>query len=375
MILHSLRLVIMLVLLSLFTGVSCSAETVANEIAAGFAYRVNLLTYLLRQEPADNPQNPGNTVFQIPQNNAVIELRPDLNLVYKNIDLSVKVRARYQWEEIKINGSSSSKEKGDLFVNEWLARFMASDRLFFSYGRENLQWGPGWLSSPSNPFFYYNGRLNPELEVPGKDFARIVYLPNMAWTISIISNLGKGRTKLFPAEKFNKTHALKVDYTVEAVYGGIILSHKEQGGSNAGAFGGWTVSNAMLLYADLNFSADNNKVDQQQTALLTGVSYTLESGPTLSLEYAYQKDDPDFSNHNSVMIQYQQNEIMNSIDLLLRATANIEDGSMQFVVNADYIAGNHVQLFFNTIINSGSEGREFVHFLDYQLMAGLEYSF
>ncbi len=354
------HIVIVTVCLSLFSVRYCFAD---------IDYNIRLLSYGLMQEPVDNLQNPENTVYQISQNKAVLELRPDFAFGYKRIDLSVKPRLRYLWEHVEIAGSSESKESGELFVNEWLARFMVNDRLFLSYGRENLQWGPGWLSSPSNPFFYYNGRLNPELEVPGKDFARIVYLPDMMWTVSLISNLAKGRSEIQSAKGFEKTHALKIDYTGEAAYSGMIFSHGEGGESNVGAFGGWTVSNAMLFYGDINFSSED------KTALLTGASYTLESGPTFALEYAYQKNNPNSLNHHTVMLQYVQNEIINRIDLLLRATANIGDDSMQFVANADYVLGDHIQLFLNTIINSDSDTGEFGRFIDYQVMAGLEYSF
>jgi hypothetical protein len=33
------------------------------------------------------------------------------------------------------------------------ARLRLTECLFVSYGRENLQWGPSALFSPSNPFF------------------------------------------------------------------------------------------------------------------------------------------------------------------------------------------------------------------------------
>jgi len=347
----------------------CLSLIPAKYSLAGFDYNIRLLTYGLLQEPADSLRNPGNTVFQISQNIAVTELRPDFSFAYNKMDISVKPRLRYQWERLEIAGSSESKKAGELFVNEWLARFMASDRVFLSCGRENLQWGPGWLSSPSNPFFYYNGRLNPLLEVPGKDFARIVYLPDMMWTVSLIANFAKGRSEIQPGKDFEKTYALKTDYTGEAAFGGVIFSHSEGGESNAGAFGGWTVSNATLLYGDLNVSTED------KTALLSGISYTLESGPTFALEYSYRENNPDSLSHHTVMLQYYQNEICNRIDLLLRGTSNINDDSIQFVANVDYIAGDHSQLFLNTIVNSGSDTGEFGRFFDYQVMAGFEYSF
>ena len=40
---------------------------------------------------------------------------------------------------------------------------------------------------------------------------------------------------------------------------------------------------------------DSNKAELQNTALLAGVSYTLESGSTFSAEYEYRKDDPEIT--------------------------------------------------------------------------------
>ena len=69
------------------------------------------------------------------------------------------------------------------------------ENLFVSYGRENLQWGPSFLFSPSNPFFQDNGRRNTYLEVPGMDFGRLVFIPASAWAISFIANTGEGLNK------------------------------------------------------------------------------------------------------------------------------------------------------------------------------------
>ena len=77
---------------------------------------------------------------------------------------------------------------GQVFVNEWFFRYRLTDRFFASYGRENLQWGPSFLISPSNPFIERNGKNNPYLEVPGLDYAKINWIVDSSWSAQLIAN-------------------------------------------------------------------------------------------------------------------------------------------------------------------------------------------
>src|SRR4030042_4698019 len=110
-----------------------------------------LLTSLTIQEPACSTQNPGNNFLQMPRYNADLELRPDLRLDMDPLDLSIKPRMRLEtsvWREGEHKGDTDWND--DWFVNEWLARWKARENIFLSYGRENLQWGPAYLFSPSH---------------------------------------------------------------------------------------------------------------------------------------------------------------------------------------------------------------------------------
>lgn len=365
-----------LILCLSFSAQVSPGGTILQELSDGFDYRVNQLFYLTRQEPADNSRNPGNSIFRIPRYEAAVELRPDFSLFFKNFSLSAKPRLTWQWTSWKEGCCREETEKDwDLFVNEWLLRIQINDRLFGSYGRENLQWGPGWLFSPSNPFFRDNGRSNPKIETPGIDFARLVYLPNTVWTLSLIGNLDKGRRVLEIDEKFNKTYALKLDFTGEETYAGLLLSQRESDISSLGGFGGWTFSDAMLLYTDFSISETADKPDLPQFAVLAGASYTLETGPTFAVEYAHQKNGPGFSRRNNVMLQYSQNEILDILNIVFRVTENMDDDSAQSILILEYLSGEHTQMFINSTINFGAENKEFGGILDFHIMAGLEYSF
>ncbi|MEJ2066677.1 MAG: hypothetical protein P8Y09_01665 [Deltaproteobacteria bacterium] len=198
---------------------------IKKAVAEHVAFDVRILTYGIIQEPANSSQNPENDFLQIPHYLADLELRPDLRINIDPIELSVKPRMRLEfsyWQEG--NRKRDSEWDDDWYINEWLARLKLLPNLFVSYGRENLQWGPSYLFSPSNPFFRDNGRRNPYLEVPGMDFGRVVWIPGGFWTISFIANTDEGRNEITGPIPFEKTYALKVDYTGRENYASAILS-------------------------------------------------------------------------------------------------------------------------------------------------------
>lgn len=406
-----------------------------DELKEGFDYSLRFLTFGTYQDVAASTQNPDNDFFQIPRYQADLELRPDAQLNFRRLELSVKPRMSLEWMAWE-DGTRKGDDNWevDWFVNEWLARIRIIESLFASYGRENLQWGPSYLISPSNPFFADNGRSNPKQEVPGMGFARLVWLPEMTWSVSLIANLDKGRQE-FETGSFDKVYALKLDYSGQESYAGVIFSHKERNRNRLGFFGGWTATDALLLYGEGTlsrgtsalypvavdthpFGATMQATDEDDSSLkgilLAGGSYTLESGPTVMVEYLYnspgysddqantyyslrknasaestgsllglsrmtlgQTADPGlrFLRQNYAMFQYSHNDIVDVLNLLFRWTWNMDDGSGQFISIVEYFVGDNIQLFSIGTVNSGNGDREFGSILDSQWMTGLEYTF
>ena len=407
-----------------------------DELSEGFEYSLRFLTFGTYQKAVSSSQNLNNDFFQISRYSTELEIRPDLRLIFRRLDLSAKPRMNLEWmawEDGVREGDTDWDD--DWFINEWLARLRMTENLFVSYGRENLQWGPCYLFSPSNPFFRDNGRSNPKREVPGMDFARIVWLPGMSWTISFIANIDEGRQE-FRFFEFDKIYAMKLDYSGQEAYASMILSHQESDRNRLGAFGGWTATDALLIYGEGTISRGTNAlypkkannpfgasmvaVDDEDSSLmgtiLAGGSYTLEVGPTLTVEYAYnspgysddqakayywlrqeasdayyladpiqslskltlsQTADPKlrFLRRNYIMFQYNHNDIWDVLNLTFRWTQNIDDSSGQFISIVECFVGDHIQLFSIGSVNSGSEDTEFGTILDYQWMIGLEYTF
>jgi hypothetical protein len=409
--------------------------SVIQKFQEGFSADLRILTYGIVQEPAQSSQNPDNNFLQLPHYTADLEIRPDFRLEMNFLELSIKPRAKleYQkWKEGSRRGETQSTD--DWYVNEWLVRLKARENLFVSYGRENLQWGPSFLFSPSNPFFRDNGRSNPYMEVPGMEFGRLVFIPHSLWTMSFIANTDEGRNNILGPDPFEKTYALKVDYTGRENYASVILSQKDNK-NTLGFFGGWTLSDAVLLYGEGSMTQGSNalypqkdmsplgasmqKIHQDDSdikpIILIGGSYTLEDSGTFSLEYTYNgpgynSDEAEiyyslrrnaatafnmggmagalgqftlaqtmnpglrFLRENYAMLQYSQSNIQNKFDLTLRFTQNLDDSSGQFLTLLSYSLGNYLELFSSGMVSSGGRNTEFGSTLDYQVMFGVKYT-
>jgi len=293
------------------------------------------------------------------------------------------------------------------------------------------------------------------------DFARLVWVPSSSWSFSFIANIDEGRQefisedfelpsvlaniiedqRVFTLQEFERTYALKVDYTAYRKYFSLIASYREHDRARLGAFAGWTVSDALLLYGEGSVSQGTNAlypievatipfvdfpiimmipIEEDETSLealvLVGGSYTLEAGPTLTLEYilntagynereaelyfelrgqasqAFFLPDPIQSlsrlvlaqtldpglrllRKNYLMLQYAHPQIRDVLNLIFRYTLNLDDHSSLFIPIAGYDVGDHTQLFLVGAVNLGPKDTEFRSLVDYTVMFGLEYTF
>jgi hypothetical protein len=159
---------------------------------------------------------------------------------------------------------------------------------------------------------------------------------------------------------------------------------------------------------------DDNK---PQALVLTGASYTLDLGPTLSAEYPFntagytdheadlyydlrdqaargvgssielidqlarygllQTLDPRqrLLRKNYLMLQYRHSNIWNVMNLVLRYSRNLDDGSSQLIPILEYDLGDHAQLFLIGQQTFGPRESEYRSIVDQSWMVGIEYTF
>jgi len=372
---------------SIFDKSVLSSE-LQDEIRGGFSSRVNALLFGITQQPVNSRLNPDNRL-QIPRFQTELDFRPDFRQNFRGWELSVRPRLELRWRRWEDGfREDDSDTDANFFVHEWLTRYGINDELFISYGRENLQWGPSYMLSPSNPFNRENGQNNPRLEVPGLDYGRLVWLPSDAWTLSFIANTNEGRQRHI--QDFKRAYAVKLDYTADERYGSLIASHRENGESRLGFFGGWTVSQALLLYTEGGIP---DEVDNAE--ILIGGSYTLAMGPTLTMEFFHQEagctqerialcftpgpnrvEPADVLFRKSyVLVQYSHTRIRDTANFILRWLGDLDDGSGRLINIFEYEIGDHAQVFSIASGRIGGKNTEFGSLLEYSLMVGVGYTF
>lgn len=406
------------------TEAPSAGVALGNELREGFYSRINVLAFGVYSDLNDNQRFFNYLGFSRSQ--AEIDFRPDFSLTFRRFDFGLKPRLLYARNRIdarfgETEGRTENRHQG--YINEAYMRFRASDNLTAIVSRENLQWGPAALLSASNPFNPNNGKGNPNVELPGLDYVRLVAVPSPAWTVSLISNHSAGRLgkddQLWPSvwtvfpgipslvprvgidysvllrEPFQKTHAVKVDYTGDGYYGSLIASHRQRGANRLGFFGGWNASEALLLYAE--GSVEREQAEQRGQGdpkrLLAGGAYTLESGQTLSAEYFHNSSGctiepvlvcaapprtsprlPLFRRRYA-LLQYVDTKLLGSVNLVLRVIRNIDDRSTLSTVNVEWEVGQHVQLYLVPTLASGHDGAEFPNLPKRSVFFGLSYTF
>ena len=409
-----------------------------KEIKEGFDWNFRILLFQTLQEPSVSSQNPNNHFLKINKSNTVLNVRPDLFFSFEKFEFNLKPRFDIEYRFDNANGinSDANEVKDDLYINEWLGRFFLTEKVFISNGRENLQWGPSYLISPSNPFFKDNGKDSNVTENRGMDFFRVIFMSDIEWTVSLIACYDKGEAEFINYD-FENIYALKIDYSGSDRYGSVIFSYKEHDRFKTGFFGGLTMSESMLIYGEgfiskgidalypdkedfkpLDYSMKSLKDENNSLSgtILLGTSYTTTIGPTFSLEYVYNNygyDDNEASAYyelrdqasnlfvnnttlkglgasalqdtfynglsllrqNYFMFQYLHNDIRDILNIMSRVTYNIDDRSMQFYNTIDFYVGDHMQCFSSILLNNGKMDSEYGTTLDYQWITGLRYIF
>lgn len=284
----ALMLLILLALVELSrpAGLSAAPPAGKDEPAAIVAslgealnFRLTSLNFCRFQQPADSDLNHDNHL-RISSRELASLWRPDFLAAFPRLSLSCKPRLELRHDHWRDGPQAGQSETdSDFFVHEYAIQLPVSESILLSYGREDLQWGPAFLLSPSNPFFNYNGRNQPKKEVEAAEYARLVWSPNLQWSGSLIINTDQGRKKLLTA--FEKTYAVKLDYLADKAYFSLIFSDQEHTGSTRlGGFLSWNINDATIFYGEGSASDD-------EVEMLTGCSYTFAGGGAVSGEYFY----------------------------------------------------------------------------------------
>ncbi|SFU53095.1 hypothetical protein [Pseudoduganella namucuonensis] len=420
----------LLLALAASPGPAAGADASAAAPESELYTRYNLFAFGVahRQSGAER----GFNLLALPRNQQQLDLRPDFGWTGAGLELGLKPRLSLLRSETDMEFGLPGRQTyhaSHAYINEGYVRYRAGDAFTFIAGRENLQWGPAALLSASNPFNPNNGKSNPNVEQPGMDYVRAVYIPSGTWTLSLIANTGRGRlgredrhsatvgsfalgaaaalagareavADFFDATEreqtgFDRTYAAKLDYTGDGHYASLLWSHRKHGLNRTGAFAGWNASEALLVYGEASVAqrrASQAPQRRDYRALLGG-SYTLESGATFTAEYfrnnagcrltpvalcagtALPQPRLPVLRRRYQLLQYVDTKVGGNTNLLLRAIRNADDHSHQASLHIEYELGGHTQLYLTPTLSRGKAGSEFGTLPRRSLFYGLSYTF
>lgn len=277
-----------------FAGDSAEAE-------ARFSYRVRTLVNAGFIKPAQGVLDPNNAQLNLPADFGSLELRSDFMINTEHWELAAKPRLNTSFS-YQIHPEADHDGSLEAFVRYAWIRYIPFDALSFSFGSENLQWGPSLLFSPSNPFFEDNFRLNPQQEGPGSYFARIVWTMTSSLSLSLIANVYEGEKE--QRTEFKRRYAIKLDYLGSELQITGLASYVYPDVYELGAYAMWTASDGLLVYGEAAFEGDSTalypvaeengigfslkpRANDEALILLAGVAYTFDFGLTLTTEYIH----------------------------------------------------------------------------------------
>lgn len=419
---------------SLFASTDKETSSFLDSAKQGFSYSSRALLFVDSQDPGNSTQNPDNAFLRLYRYSGELHVRPDffLELPYVSGLFKPRAIAYYRWwKDGVVEGETDSDSR--FFVNEWRLQVRPVSELFLSFGKEKLLWGSSFLASPSNLFFKDTEKTRPKNEIEGKYLAKIQYLPNDVVTFSLISN-----TQRQNDDGYRPLHALKTEVTGNNFLVSLIGYEQRESRFRVGSFGQWTASDSVILYYDGIVKKGSDALYPEQNpgnpfgwdfvkkyedssrlffTTVAGGSYTTLSGSTMTLEFLYnsegygdavardyydlRKNASDHYFDNSplsglsqktlaeslttglpflrryyLMAQYQEKEIKNVLDVILRYAYSIEEDAGAATTIVEWKLSDRMSLFnINNISTHNSKNTEYNALIRNSFMLGVEAHF
>ncbi len=204
-------------------------------------------------KPTATPLNPSNRVLELPVGLAQTELRPNLKLENGHIlalVLRPRMLTRVTWVQ---TGSRWQEAEGDASFS-WIELYLTwrvSENVAMTYGRQNFQWGPGELTSPSNRFIQQSQLMrDPLFVVNSREMLRVNLSPSQVFSAVVLAELRDSDDQRRPDNPFRPRAQLKLEYGKNADYVGATVSSDSLGLVSFGEYAQIVLADALFLYVD-----------------------------------------------------------------------------------------------------------------------------
>ncbi|WP_310452581.1 hypothetical protein [Sulfuritalea sp.] len=253
--------------------------------------------YFNHQAPTrDSYLNPDNGVVRVAPEQFVADFRLNMRLSSDAVDMVLQPRFLGESQE---NGSGK-RNRSETGFRQAFARLAFGDGATLVAGRNVMAWGPANFRSPSSPFYFDSGKLNPLREVVGIDLLRLEQVTGQySFALGHVFNTPEQN-----GSAASHTSFLKIDYQGAAFLASANVAKRNSGKPFFGAFAQHNMSDALMLYAEYGYGqrAGGMAIDAAQspsfrphsfgesaTSILLGASYTLLDGQVVSLESLHDR--------------------------------------------------------------------------------------
>jgi hypothetical protein len=247
----------------------------------------------------DSLLNPSNQIARLPQHSQTAEAR--FNFKAENDSLRLTLRPIMLWQQ---NSNAFGEQiQSETYVSQGQLRWRMAEAWNVAAGREVMNWGPAQFRSPSNPFYFDNGRSNPIRELSGLDAVKMSWTPDTRYSISLGYIVSTGHYE-GSTDTWRDTWIFRATKRGIKWAGGLAVAKKEGQQAFVGVDAQFNQSDELLLYGEAGSSTRLNALQSPADATqpfsvetessrhldeLIGATYTLDNGQSLSAEYLHQR--------------------------------------------------------------------------------------
>lgn len=245
----------------------------------------------------DSLLNPNNQIARLPQRGHTAEAR--FNFKAENDNLRLTLRPIMLWQQNR--NAFEDRIQSETYLSQGQLRWRMAEAWNVAAGREVMNWGPGQFRSPSNPFYFDNGRSNPIRELSGLDAVKASWTPDTRHAISL-AYIGSSGHYEGPTDTWRDTWLLRATQRGMKWAGGVAVAKKDGQQAFVGADAQYTLSDSVMLYGEAGSSTRLNALvspadatqpftvqteSERHLTELIGATYTLDNGQSLTAEYLH----------------------------------------------------------------------------------------
>ena len=253
--------------LVVIAGVSAATSAVAAAPAPApdglvFGGTLSLLTVAEHLDlDKGSPLNPSNENIQAPHDLLTSELRPNLKITARNVQLIARPRVHYTYGLVQVDQHERDASSATTsYLSEAFGQWTVSESLSFSYGLQSYQWGSAEALSPSNRIFHETAvQRNILYEVRGHNLARLNFSAGKSFSTVVMAEVKdnpEDKTTFVADEVWQPKVLIKSEYNWNegADYFGIVAGAYQHGLPWVGEYfsSGLPFFDGLSVFADIS---------------------------------------------------------------------------------------------------------------------------